>query len=306
MTPFFSVIIPLYNKEDFIVHTVKSVLNQSFKDFEIIVINDGSTDSSLKRVEALKDKAIQILTIENKGVSHARNYGISKAKADYIAFLDADDYWHVDFLKYMTYLIDTYKNESVFASALKITTQKKDYKASYKGLPELNKDIIVDYFEASQDHSILHCSSSVFKKTVFDNVGGFNEQLKTSEDTDLWIRIGLHYRVVFTNHLLATHQVVGNGLTLSNRTQFNSTDFSKYDDLAKTHLFARKFINNNRYASALKHKLADDYKNYELLLNEIDKNLLSLKQQILLALPKGLLLFVFNLYNQFSSKKNYF
>ena len=98
MTPFFSIVIPLYNKEPFIEKTIQSVLDQTFKDFEIIIINDGSTDKSLGEVECLNDERISIFTIINQGVSHARNHGIHKAKGHYIAFLDADDYWESEFL----------------------------------------------------------------------------------------------------------------------------------------------------------------------------------------------------------------
>ena len=93
MQPFFSIVIPLYNKENYIGHTLKSVLNQAFQDFEIIIVNDGSTDKSLEKVNSIKDARVQLFSIENRGVSYARNYGIEKALASLIIFLDADDTW---------------------------------------------------------------------------------------------------------------------------------------------------------------------------------------------------------------------
>ena len=91
--PFFSIIIPLYNKEKFIENTIQSVLGQSFEDFELIVVNDGSTDTSLELVNKLKDKRIKTYSISNAGVSKARNFGIQKATSKLIVFLDADDLW---------------------------------------------------------------------------------------------------------------------------------------------------------------------------------------------------------------------
>src|SRR4051812_32162135 len=90
---FFSVIIPLYNKANYIENTIKSVLNQTFTDFEIIVVNDESTDESETIVLGFNDKRIQLFNQKNQGVSVARNHGIEKAKGKLVAFLDADDYW---------------------------------------------------------------------------------------------------------------------------------------------------------------------------------------------------------------------
>jgi len=306
MTPNFSVVIPLYNKEHFIEKTIQSVLNQTIQDFEIIIINDGSTDTSLNKVEKIEDHRISILTTKNQGVSHARNYGISKARANYIAFLDADDYWLENFLESIKDLIEKYPNESVFASALKIASNKKSYNASYKGIALEHQDVVVDYFKASQDHSILHCSSSVFKKTALEQIGGFDENLNTSEDTDFWIRTGLIFKVAFLIKPLAVHQVVDNSLSKTNRAIFRAIDFSKYDNTVKTNAFAQQFLNQNKFASAIRYKLIGDKVNFENLKNQLKKNQLSIKQKTLLAIPKSVLMFIINLNNKVSSKKSYF
>src|SRR6056300_1045134 len=97
--PYFSVVIPLYNKEKFIEDTLKSVLNQTFNDFEVIIVNDGSSDNSLSIVEQFKSEKIRLFTNKNRGLSYTRNFGIKKAKSQYIGFLDADDLWENDFLE---------------------------------------------------------------------------------------------------------------------------------------------------------------------------------------------------------------
>ena len=89
----FSVVIPLYNKELSIINTIQSVLDQTFQNFEIVVVNDGSTDRSVEMVEQFNDPRIRIINKSNGGVSSARNRGIQEAKYELVAFLDADDFW---------------------------------------------------------------------------------------------------------------------------------------------------------------------------------------------------------------------
>lgn len=116
--PFFSVIIPLFNKEKFIEATLKSVLNQTFIDFEILIINDGSTDNSATIIEEFDDPRIRYFLKENAGVSSARNDGIKKAQSNYITFIDADDYWYPDFLEEMFKILQNYPQQKVFSAAI--------------------------------------------------------------------------------------------------------------------------------------------------------------------------------------------
>ena len=96
--PFFSVIIPLYNKENLIEQTISGLLDQSFTDFEVIIVNDGSTDNSLEKINHLIDNRFKIINQDNKGASFARNIGIENSNGNYIALLDADDYWNTNHL----------------------------------------------------------------------------------------------------------------------------------------------------------------------------------------------------------------
>src|SRR5690554_2358538 len=109
----FSVVIPLYNKEKYISLTLKSVLNQSFKDFEILIVNDGSTDRSVEVVKKFDDSRIRLVDQPNAGVSAARNKGIKEAKFDWVAFLDADDRWDVEFLSEIANAIKKYPNNLI-------------------------------------------------------------------------------------------------------------------------------------------------------------------------------------------------
>src|SRR5690606_25175563 len=116
MTPFFSIVIPLYNKEAYIEDTIKSVLNQSFQDFEVIIVDDGSTDDSFEKASQFKSGKIKLLKQVNQGVSIARNNGIDNSHAHYIALLDADDLWHENHLNELKKQIDLFPNAGLFCN----------------------------------------------------------------------------------------------------------------------------------------------------------------------------------------------
>ena len=111
---YFSIIIPLFNKEDYIERTINSVLNQSYKNYEIIVIDDGSTDSGRKIVEKFSNDIIKYHYQSNSGVASARNNGAKKAKYKYIVFLDSDDTWDSKFLEELALLIFQYPSNTLF------------------------------------------------------------------------------------------------------------------------------------------------------------------------------------------------
>jgi glycosyltransferase involved in cell wall biosynthesis len=112
----FSIVIPLYNKEKYIKRAITSVLDQTIQDFEIIVVNDGSTDNSTNIVKSITDNRIKLINQENQGVSVARNTGIENTKNEYIAFLDADDKWEPYFLEEIRKLIEINKSAGLFAT----------------------------------------------------------------------------------------------------------------------------------------------------------------------------------------------
>ena len=116
----FSVVVPLYNKENCIRMTLESVKKQSFKDYEVIVVDDGSTDCSLEEARKIKSENITIIHQQNQGVSVARNTGILHAQGQYIAFLDADDEWEPDYLKTIDHLIEKYPESDMYVTAYRI------------------------------------------------------------------------------------------------------------------------------------------------------------------------------------------
>lgn len=292
--PFFSIIIPLYNKENFIEDTLNSVLNQSFIDFEMIVINDGSTDKSEEKVLKFKDPRIQYFYKENNGVSSARNYGIEKATSNYIAFIDADDYWHPNFLQEIFKNIEHFPELKVFSTAIEIEISKKTFPSTYS-IAKTGDFQIVNYFEASSKQSVISSSSAVFHKSVFEKAGNFDTNLKNGEDTDLWIRIGLNYPILFYWKVLARYVYDEKSLSKNHKIAIECLDSSKYAALEKTNAELKKFLDLNRFSLAIKSKILGDKKNFMKFYTEIDFKNLPLKKKILLKLPDSVLKLLINL-----------
>ena len=307
MTPRFSIIIPLFNKEYLISDTIQSVLNQTWTNFELLIINDGSTDNSLNVVSSFEDDRIKVYTTKNQGVSAARNLGIKNASGYFIAFLDADDSWNKFFLESLNELINLYPNKHVFATALSIETKKGRYNATYKNLniaPD-NYDLI-NYFQGSLGHSLLQCVNCVISRKAIETIGLFDVTLKTNEDTDYWIRTGLKYPVVFINKVLATHRYVKDGLTHSNKFEYAPINYKEYLKLSINNFSALKFLNKNMYSSIIKLNLIGDTITSQKLNQLIDRSLLNRKQKLILALPKFVLKMVVNSYNIVTNKKRYY
>lgn len=197
----FSVVIPLYNKEPHIKRAVDSVLSQTIQDFEIIVVDDGSTDKSVKIVRSIADNRIRLITQENKGVSSARNRGIGEAKADLIAFLDADDEWQNNFLKEILELKNKYPEAGAYATAYNMYLPDGKIRiAKYKAIPPAPwNGLLPSYFlaAASGEHPISS-SSICIRKEVFLDIGGFKPGAWWGEDDDMWGRIALKYPIAFS------------------------------------------------------------------------------------------------------------
>lgn len=200
----FSVIIPLYNKSLYIERTITSVIEQSFVDFEIIVVNDGSTDDSVSKVEAIKDSRIRIIHQENAGVSNARNRGSLEARYNYLAFLDGDDWWAKDFLYEMNLMIQKFSDAAVYGSNYYLVKNGVN-KVANVGINDSFTKGYINYFEvyAKTFCVPLNCSFVVVNKNSFFRIGEFNTNLKFAEDLDLWIRLSLNFKVAYLNKRLA-------------------------------------------------------------------------------------------------------
>lgn len=287
----FSVIIALYNKAPYIESTLNSVLAQTYTDFEIIIADDGSTDGSAKIVKSFKDKRIKYFYKENEGVSAARNFAIDKANGNYFAFLDADDIWHNDHLLEINNIIIAMPHISAFATLLKSENKYGEYMPVYTNL---TKDKLQenDFFTLSFARTILSSSTTVVSRDVCEKTGWFDVSLKKNEDTDYWIRIGTNYRIGVVNKVTALQRYVPQSLSNSKFSNENIMYFEKFAELEKNNADAKKMIDINRYALALRCKMNGNNAALKKMVSLIASENISFKQKILLHLPAGVLHFL--------------
>ena len=198
---FFSIVIPLYNKQDSIVKTIRSVLLQTYTNFEIIVVDDGSTDNSVNQVLKLDDSRIRLIQKANGGVSSARNRGIREAKYEYIALLDGDDVWNEYYLEKQVKLIHDFPDAKMWGVNYADICNGNIF-PYHQGLAEDYRGYVNNYF--STNHGDLFWTSAiVLKKDITEYTDLFDERMAYSEDMDLWYRIILQSKVVFYNKVLA-------------------------------------------------------------------------------------------------------
>ncbi|AVH49942.1 glycosyltransferase family 2 protein [Acinetobacter sp. SWBY1] len=195
----FSVVIPLYNKEKYIGRAVESVLAQTYQDFELIVVDDGSTDASVSQINSIFDPRLRIIQQKNQGEGPARNAGIQVANREWIAFLDADDAWLPDHLDELSNIINKHPNAKMLSTSC---AQIEDSNEKFNVKNSLNSHIReIDYFyEASIKIGIINSTSLAINKCVFLDVGGFN-QFKAGADLECWARIALKYNVAISNKI---------------------------------------------------------------------------------------------------------
>ena len=203
----FSVIIPLYNKAPYIRKALESVLAQTYTDYELIIVDDGSTDGSAEIAEAflqdlasrLSPLAFRLLKQKNAGVSAARNNGFSVSSAEYLAFLDADDWWEPTYLERMAQLIADYPDAGLYASNYIYYKPGKTHVAL--NIPTGYINYPKAYYESNA--MPVWTGAAMIPRKVYDEMGGFPLGIKLGEDFLLWSKIVLQYPVAFLNEPLA-------------------------------------------------------------------------------------------------------
>jgi len=291
MTPFFSVIIPLYNKDNYIKDALNSVISQSFSDFEVIIINDGSTDKSLINASEIEDNRVIIINQSNAGAPTARNNGISLAKSKYIALLDADDYWHQNHLLELKKLIEIFPGAGLFCNNYQIYYTQDTVRPANFNFDFKNDCLRVDdFFKASITNSVAWTSAVGFTKEKFDAVGGFNTTLKTAQDSDLWIKMALKYDVVFNPTITSSYIFhIDNSLSKNEYNNIRYEFINNFSEEEKSHPSLKLYLDVNRFAIALRCRMNDENDLYKKLKSNIDYNNLNLKQKLLLSCPKFIL-----------------
>ena len=205
----FSIIIPLYNKAPYIRKALESVLAQTYIDYEVIVVDDGSTDGGAEIAESfLQDPAsslspfasrLRLLKQPNQGVSAARNAGVAQAQGEYIAFLDADDWWEPTYLERMAQLVADYPDAGLYACNYVYYKPGKTHVAL--NIPTGYINYPKTYYES--DAMPVWTGAAMIPRNVYDEMGGFPLGIKLGEDFLLWSKIALRYPVAFLNEPLA-------------------------------------------------------------------------------------------------------
>lgn len=217
-----TVVIPLYNKAPHVTRAIRSVLSQTEPDFEVIVVDDGSTDDGASIVAALipLDSRLRLVRQENQGVSAARNRGIAEARSGFISFLDADDEWEPDHLETLLRLREAFPQAGACATAYSyVNTRGKPVPAKFRGIPPAPwEGILPDYFvSVSLGEPPVTGSTAGIPKNVFAQHGLFRVGEKMGEDLDLWGRIALQEPVAFSWRGIAVYHMEAEGPPLQDK-----------------------------------------------------------------------------------------
>jgi glycosyltransferase involved in cell wall biosynthesis len=203
-----SVVIPLYNKCNSIASAIESITKQKYPAKEIIVVNDGSTDGSEKIVESLENPIIRLITQLNTGVSSARNKGIELAKCEWIAFLDADDYWCKGYLETISELHIKFPKAQILGSNYRY----QDHSGAFSNtrfnklrFTHQQEGLLFNYFEvAAHSSPPLWSSAVVVSKLALLEIGGFPLGVKSGEDLITWAKLAVQNNIAYTTKALAT------------------------------------------------------------------------------------------------------
>lgn len=289
--PFFTVIIPLYNKEKYISEAIESILNQTFTDFEVLIINDCSTDKSVEIASKFVSEKVQIIHHEkNRGLAATRNTGIKKANSNYVTFLDADDLWKPHFLEKIYNLIQNFPDARIFGTNYEEIWDKtiKNPHNNSDSLPE-NFVGYVNFFKINIKQGLYNHGSVCLHKEVYENVGFYNENIQLSQDLDFNIRANYHYKLAYDNSVQMSYFMqTDNQLTRSSIVNKTIPDYDLYEDWAKNNSDLKKYLDFERYVLGKRLKKNNDSRWKKMIAN-IDSNNLNWKQNLLLRLPSSAL-----------------
>ncbi|OKH33362.1 glycosyl transferase family A [[Phormidium ambiguum] IAM M-71] len=204
-----SVIIPAYNSEKTIKETIESVLNQTFSDFELIVVNDGSTDSTLEIVNNIKDSRMMVFTYPNAGVAVSRNRGVSHSSGEFVSFLDADDLWTADKLEAQLKALQENPEAAVAYSWLDSIDESGNFLRQGERIKE-NGDI---YTKLLLIPFVSSGSNGLIRRQAFIEIGGFDESLAASQDYDFYLRLAARYHFVCVPEVQILYRILSGSMS---------------------------------------------------------------------------------------------
>ncbi|MGA2326593.1 MAG: glycosyltransferase family 2 protein [Bryobacteraceae bacterium] len=208
MGPAISVVIPLWNKATTVRRCLESVVRQTFQDFEVVVVDDGSTDGGGDIARQVMDPRIRVVSQPNRGAAAARNRGLEESQARCVAFLDGDDEWAPQFLAAIMGLIERFPRAGMYVTGLRHSWEKEGYYEDISFVLPGEGDIgqTDEYFAAPWEaHGMASGSSTAIRKEVVDVVGAFPVGEPMGQEVDLWVRIAARYPVAFDRRILAIY-----------------------------------------------------------------------------------------------------
>ena len=206
--PAFTVVTPLYNKRTFIRDTITSALAQDYPAFEIVVVDDSSTDGSADAIADLLGEKLRIVRQDNAGPGAARNRGIAEARFDWIAFLDADDLWYPDHLSELARIVAAEPDAELIATGFYRTKQSAiPLQPAGAGAIEA-----IDFFKTAATSSPIWTSAAAARRRVFADLGGF-KNFRPGQDTDMWVRIALERPIAVSSRITAIYRLGTGGIT---------------------------------------------------------------------------------------------
>jgi glycosyltransferase involved in cell wall biosynthesis len=227
--PEITVLMPAYNAGKYIAEAITSVLEQSFTDFELLIINDGSTDDTTKVVRSFNDRRIVLVNQDNKGIAHALNVGLNNARAPYIARFDADDICYPNRLKTQYDFITAYPEYSVIGSAADYIDAEGHFIFTHHPAAHLNEEIQQLKFSVCP---FIH-SSVFYKKEVIVSNGGYNEHAYTYEDHFLWVNILKNEKACNLSQALIKVRLNPESITIDEKWHSRKFRSIKYSTLKK-------------------------------------------------------------------------
>ena len=291
MNYFFSVVIPLYNKANYIQSCLESVLKQTHKEFEVILVNDGSTDGSEAVVERFQDSRIRLVHQENKGASAARNKGVSLAKHEWIALIDADDYWYPNHLEELQNTIEQFPKADVVCNNYEILLDNDFIKQPAFSIEyPLKAQYIEDYFKGSLIDPIAWTSALSFTSSIFKKAGEFDTNIKSGQDIDLMVKFGLAATIAFNPKVtMRYHRKTENNLSDDTVLREKLSYIDNHRSEEKKNPSLQQYMDINRFSLAIQAKMAQDKALFKELVGRLDIHHLNSKQKLLLKTPANVL-----------------
>jgi glycosyltransferase involved in cell wall biosynthesis len=266
--PQFSIIMPLYNKALYVRKAVESIVSQSYSDWELIVVDDGSNDGSAEIVAEITKPRIRLIRLENNvGVSMARNNGVAVSNGEYLCFLDADDWWEPTFLQEMAKLIAEFPNAGIYGTNYTIVNETKHKtRVAQIGVENGFEKGYINYCQAYAKtmYMPLWTGAVCIPRNVFEEMHGFPKGIKLGEDFLLWIRIVLKYKVVLLNKPLAYYNqdvdVKSRGVGRLHKPQQHMLwNLSDLDVEEKNNVDYKQLMDNLRVYGLLPYYLSKEY-----------------------------------------------